>query len=207
MTGVQPRLLRKPRLWARQIVSTAASTRTPTDTSVNMNSKVMKHWFIWVHWNWLAAQRGYNLAVRWHKTTLEHVMCIAIMIKIFSGCLPQTRHARDSLKKGSSVYISAKLWGCRGSHCSTARLADTYRAVALTGFIAVCSAASRRNGPGKKIQPPAATELKIAKSQGGWRKYKLAWRSNNQSLQCVNAGTWINNTHNNRQRTCWSGYH
>lgn len=92
---------------------------------------------------------------------------------MFAGRLPQTRHARDCRKKGSSVYISAKVCGCRGSHCSTARLADTYRAVALTGFIAVHSAASGKHGPGKKIQPLATTELKKAKSQGGWRKYKL----------------------------------
>lgn len=36
--------------------------------------------------------------------------------------------------------MSVKVLGCFGSHCSTARLADTYRAVALTGFIAVRSA-------------------------------------------------------------------
>lgn len=33
------------------------------------------------------------------------------------------------------------------------------------------------------------SHLKLAKSQGGWRKYKLAWWGNNQSLQRVNAGT------------------
>lgn len=45
--------------------------------------------------------------------------------------------------------MSAKVLGCFGSHCSTARLADTYRAVALTGFIAVHAAASRNYGSGK----------------------------------------------------------
>lgn len=44
---------------------------------------------------------------------------------VISGCLPQTRHARDWRKKGSSVYISEKVLGFLGSHCRTARLADT----------------------------------------------------------------------------------
>ncbi len=121
---------------------------------------------------------------------------------IFAGCLPQTRHARDCRKKGSRVYISAKVFGCLGSHCSTARLADTYRVVAFTGFIAMYSTAWEKHGPGKKIQPLAATELKIAKSQGGWRKYNLARRRNNQPIQCVNTDIWINNSHYNRPPAC-----
>ena len=56
---------------------------------------------------------------------------------IFKRFLPQTKHARDCRKKGSSLYISVKVWGLRGSHWNTARLADRYRAVALTGFISV----------------------------------------------------------------------
>lgn len=56
--------------------------------------------------------------------------------------LPQTTHARVWRKKGRMLYMSVKVLGCFGSHCSTARLADTYKAVALTGFIAVRSAGS-----------------------------------------------------------------
>lgn len=52
--------------------------------------------------------------------------------------------------------MSVKVLGCFGSHCSTARLADTYRAVALTGFIAVRSAGSLKELPLRKSQPFSA---------------------------------------------------
>lgn len=62
--------------------------------------------------------------------------------------------------------MSVKVLGCFGSHCSTARLADTYKAVALTGFIAVRSAGSLKELRLRESQPFSARLQKISKSLG-----------------------------------------
>lgn len=58
-----------------------------------------------------------------------------IIIPITHTHSPQTKQDRDWRKNGSSLQSSARARGSRGSHCSTERLADTYREVAFTGFI------------------------------------------------------------------------
>ena len=144
MTGARPQLPRTPWWrWAHQIVSVSAHPRT--HESVWVIRLWNTHSFGWSETNLQQESTDKLASAWWYEASLH---CYYKTNK--SGCLPQTRHARDCRKKGSRVYMSEKVWGCLGSHCSTARLADTYRAVALTGFIAVYSADSGKHGPGEK---------------------------------------------------------
>ena len=93
---------------------------------------------------------------------------------------PHTRQERDCRKKGSSVYMSVKVCGCLGSHCSTARLADTYRAVAFTPFIALSSTAL------EKLLLNATEEwANTVRTRIPGEKQNELW-SSSQSPECLN---------------------
>lgn len=61
---------------------------------------------------------------------------------------PHTRQDRDSLKKGRTLNSPPYVSGSFGSHCRRERHADTYSAVAFTGFISATSVNSRTRGAG-----------------------------------------------------------
>ncbi len=63
--------------------------------------------------------------------------------------LPHTKQDRESLKKGRTLNSPPYVSGSFGSHCRRERHADTYSAVAFTGFISARSVNDRTREAGR----------------------------------------------------------